>query len=115
MANQSVNFTASNLVANPNAAMSPAQLTTTINKLIADYNLQIGSNKLAPGVMPPSGSITNFAGSAAPVGWLITDGSSLSTASYAALFAVIGYTYGGSGSNFNLPSISSSPITIIKT
>jgi microcystin-dependent protein len=38
-----------------------------------------------------------------PTNWLICDGSSLSTTTYAALFAVIGYQYGGSGPNFNLP------------
>lgn len=40
-----------------------------------------------------------------PTNWLICDGSSLDTTAYAALFAVIGYTYGGSGSNFNLPPL----------
>lgn len=39
-----------------------------------------------------------------PTGWLICQGQSLATVGvYAALFAVIGYTYGGSGANFNLP------------
>ena len=41
-----------------------------------------------------------------PTNWLICDGSSLSTAApYDKLFAVIGYTYGGSGANFNLPPL----------
>ena len=39
----------------------------------------------------------------APLGWLACDGSSVSTTTYANLFAVIGYVYGGSGANFNLP------------
>ena len=38
-----------------------------------------------------------------PTNWLICDGSSRDTTAYAKLFAVIGYTYGGSGANFNLP------------
>src|SRR6185503_15057799 len=39
-----------------------------------------------------------------PDGWLICSGQSLSTiGTYAALFAVIQYRYGGSGPNFNLP------------
>ena len=41
-----------------------------------------------------------------PANWLICDGSSLSTAApYDKLFAVIGYKYGGSGANFNLPPL----------
>ena len=39
-----------------------------------------------------------------PANWLICDGSSLDTTAYAKLFAVIGYTWGGSGANFNLPN-----------
>ena len=39
-----------------------------------------------------------------PAGFLIADGRSLKKAEYAELFDVIGYTYGGSGDNFNLPN-----------
>lgn len=39
----------------------------------------------------------------APTGWLICNGASLSTVTYSNLFAIIGYSYGGSGANFNLP------------
>ena len=37
-------------------------------------------------------------------GWLLCDGSSYSTTDYPDLFAVIQYTYGGSGDNFNVPN-----------
>jgi microcystin-dependent protein len=40
-----------------------------------------------------------------PAKWLNTNGQSLTTAAYPELFAVIGYTYGGSGGNFNLPDL----------
>jgi microcystin-dependent protein len=40
-----------------------------------------------------------------PTGYLEADGSSLDTTTYADLFAVIGYTFGGSGSSFNLPDL----------
>jgi microcystin-dependent protein len=40
---------------------------------------------------------------AIPSGWLELDGSSLSTTIYPNIFAAFGYTYGGSGGNFNLP------------
>ncbi len=39
-------------------------------------------------------------------GWLRCDGRTLSTATYSSLFALIGYTYGGSGGTFNLPNAS---------
>lgn len=37
--------------------------------------------------------------------WLVCNGQSLSTSTYSALHAVIGYNYGGSGSSFNLPDL----------
>jgi microcystin-dependent protein len=48
-----------------------------------------------------------FAGSSAPTGWLVCDGSAISRATYSALFAVIGTTYGaGNGSTtFNIPDL----------
>lgn len=58
----------------------------------------------------PSGVISAFAGSSAPSGWLICDGSTgLSTVAnpeYTALFAIIGTTYGGTGTtDFDLPDL----------
>jgi hypothetical protein len=38
-------------------------------------------------------------------GWILANGASLSTALHPELFAVIGYTYGGSGGNFNIPNM----------
>jgi len=54
----------------------------------------------------PVGTIYTYAGSAAPTGYLLCDGSSQSTTgAYAALHGVIGYTYGGSGGTFNVPDL----------
>ena len=39
-----------------------------------------------------------------PAGFLLADGRSLKKSEYTELFDVIGYTYGGSGQNFNLPN-----------
>lgn len=39
-------------------------------------------------------------------GWLLCDGTSYSTTDYPDLFAVIGYTFGGSENNFNVPNCS---------
>jgi microcystin-dependent protein len=55
----------------------------------------------------PPGVVVAFAGSAAPNGWLICDGSAVSRTTYAALFAAIATAYGsGDGSTtFNLPDL----------
>lgn len=49
------------------------------------------------------GMSVDYRGSSAPSGWLLEDGTSYSTTTYANLFAVVAYTYGGSGANFNVP------------
>jgi microcystin-dependent protein len=53
----------------------------------------------------PSGTIIYHSTSTAPTGYLKANGASLSTTTYATLFAVIGYTYGGSGASFTLPDL----------
>jgi microcystin-dependent protein len=53
----------------------------------------------------PTGSVSAYAGSTAPAGWLLCFGQAVSRSTYADLFAVIATTYGaGDGSTtFNLP------------
>lgn len=53
----------------------------------------------------PSGCIIPYGGTTIPSGWLLCDGSSISTDTYPDLFNAIKYTYGGSGSSFNLPNL----------
>jgi microcystin-dependent protein len=53
----------------------------------------------------PAGVISQFAGSSAPSGYLLCEGQSVSTVTYADLFAAIGYSYGGSGSSFVIPNL----------
>ncbi len=60
----------------------------------------------------PFGSIIHYMGSQASLaglvslGWMLCDGSSVSSATYPDLYAAIGTTYGGNGSpNFNLPNL----------
>jgi microcystin-dependent protein len=55
----------------------------------------------------PSGAVLAFAMATAPTGWLECDGSAVSRATYAALFAAIGTTFGsGNGTTtFNLPDL----------
>lgn len=51
------------------------------------------------------GSIKWWPANALPTGWLNCDGVQLSTTTYAALFAVLGYTYGGGGGVFAIPDM----------
>jgi len=52
----------------------------------------------------PVGTEATWATATVPTGWLEENGASLSRTTYAALFAVIGVTYGSaSGTTFNLP------------
>ena len=53
----------------------------------------------------PVGSLQAYAGASAPTGWLLCDGTSYTTAAYPELYSVLGYTYGGSGANFNVPDL----------
>lgn len=55
----------------------------------------------------PSGSVTWFAAATAPTGYLKANGAAISRTTYAALFAVIGTTFGaGDGSTtFNIPDL----------
>ena len=55
----------------------------------------------------PAGAVFYFAASSAPTGYLICNGSAVSRSTYAALFAIVGTTFGaGDGSTtFNLPDL----------
>jgi microcystin-dependent protein len=53
----------------------------------------------------PAGTLLDFAGSSAPTGYLLCDGTSYSTTTYSGLFSTIGYTWGGSGASFNVPDL----------
>ena len=50
-----------------------------------------------------TGMIAMWATATAPTGYVLCNGASLDTTTYANLFAVIGYTFGGSSANFNVP------------
>lgn len=51
------------------------------------------------------GLIVPFAGTYAPLNWLLCQGQSLPVAQYAALYSIIGNQYGGNSTNFNLPNL----------
>ena len=52
-----------------------------------------------------TGIVVPWGSASIPSGFLLCNGQSVSTSTYAALFAVIAYTYGGSGANFNVPDL----------
>jgi microcystin-dependent protein len=82
---------------------------------ILGVNHQVQSNEIQDGgiqpidvagsALVPTGTVLAFAGSSAPTGFLLCDGSSQLVASFTALQTVIGYTYGGGGANFNVPDL----------
>lgn len=99
------------------AKIGDSQVTTgkladdavTTNKI---GNGQVTAAKIAAGAIPiavPSGVISAFAGSAAPTGWLLCQGQSVSRTTYADLFTALGGTsspYGGvTATNFNVPDL----------
>lgn len=81
------------------------------NNAIATAMIQdaaVTAAKLAASVqaaLVPSGSVLPFAGSSAPTGYLLCDGSAVSRSTYSALYAVIGVTHGqgDNSTTFNLP------------
>ena len=73
---------------------------TWIIKLDNDESVEVA---VAPNVFP-AGMISSFCSTNIPDGWLECDGSSVPVSIYEDLFDAIGYTYGGSGANFTIPS-----------
>lgn len=53
----------------------------------------------------PVGTINSYVSSTAPTGWLLCNGQTVATSTYPTLFALIGYTYGGSTSTFGVPNL----------
>ena len=81
----------------PDIEMSDTSINPVQNKVVKEYV----DNFI------PKGVINTYAGSTAPNGWLICDGSAISRSTYSDLFNVIGTTYGtGDGdTTFNLPNL----------
>ena len=79
-------------------------------------NSYIATSTLAS-ILTPVGSITAYASTTAPAGWLLVDGTAVSRTTYSALFAVIGTSYGvGDGSTtFTLPDIRGRNILMAST
>jgi microcystin-dependent protein len=72
-----------------------------------DSSTKIATTAFVQSNGTPPASVVAYAGSSAPTGWLLCDGTAVSRATYATLFALIGTTYGvGDGSTtFNVPDL----------
>jgi len=90
-------------VTNGDTDITTAQIADVRAKVLFNNGLSF-----APVIV--TGMVTPYAGSSAPSGWLLCDGSAISRSTYADLFAVIGTTFGsGDGSTtFNVPDLRSS-------
>lgn len=74
---------------------------TVTESPVGEANVNAGQQSLNP-----PGSIVAYTSNTPPTGWLLCDGSSLLRASFAALFAVIGTSYGAAdGTHFTLPNL----------
>ena len=96
----------SNAAQDATIASNLATLNTAIANQESSTAAQLASldNSVSAHVSPV-GSIMAFAGTTTPAYWLVCDGRSLVKSTYQALFDAIGYTYGGSGANFNVPNL----------
>jgi microcystin-dependent protein len=97
-------------VRHPHRAID-SRVLADLDAILAVLNGQVGADNFAPsgsagGVVPPGGMLP-FADDVVPDGWLLCDGAAISRAAYAALFNIIGTSYGaGDGSTtFNLPNL----------
>lgn len=91
------------------AANTPTALPVGLNGqyLVANSACTTGLEWVSAMGDTPVGAINWFSASTAPLGWLVADGRAVSRTTYAALFAVVGTTYGaGNGTTtFNLPDL----------
>lgn len=105
IAQELINRDGSVAMTGPLTTQPPTAPAHAATKAYVDNNIPVGSITMfagGPGAVPPAPQTV-------PAGWALCDGSLKGTTDplYAALFAVIGYTYGGTGGNFNLPNLQS--------
>jgi microcystin-dependent protein len=83
--------------------------TTALHHTLGTQAFQAAAGNHTHAEIFPVGCIAPYAGATAPSGWLVCDGSAVSTTQYAALFAVCGTRYNGGSSPgaglFRLPNL----------
>ena len=91
------------------AAVTNDQPSLAVNYIIATQGIFPSQGGVSGGFSQTTatlGEIVAFAGNYAPAGWAFADGQTLSDTAYAALFDVIGTTYGSGGAGtFDLPDL----------
>ena len=76
-----------------------------VSYAVSEANRMLASFKVLNFNPFPVGLILPFSSDTAPPGYLLCDGSSIAVADYPELFAVVAYSFGGSGGNFNIPNM----------
>lgn len=97
-------------LANPALTGTPTAPTASVDTnttQIATTEFVINQIEATPAAPPVTGIMLAYAGSSAPSGWLLCDGTAVNRTTYADLFTAIGTAYGvGDGSTtFNLPDL----------
>lgn len=87
---------------NPTA---PTQSVSDNSTKLATTAMVQAALAASPSNAVPSGTIIAFAGSVVPSGWLYCYGQLVSTSTYAALYAVLGTTYGSGSGTFGIPDL----------
>jgi microcystin-dependent protein len=109
----------SGLVVSPNAPLStgvlwldtdetsdiPVPIGGTAGQVLAKIDSVNYNTQWINQIVAPAGVISQFAGTTAPIGYLLCQGQTLSTTLYPDLFAVLQYAYGGGGSSFKIPDL----------
>lgn len=104
-----VSIEGNNIITANNDVTSLAAATANKDKYLHS-NASTGAlewSTVSSGAAIPSGTVLPYAGSSAPTGYLLADGSAVSRTTYADLYAIVGTTYGsGDGSTtFNVPDL----------
>lgn len=99
---ESANVTTSNIVASGGAFTG---VVTAVTAPVTTANAMVATTEFVINNGTPSGALMMWPTGTAPAGWLLCNGSAVNRTTYAALFAVIGTTFGfGDGSTtFNVP------------
>lgn len=100
-------------IVEPHLPLEVRAAALALTAAIDDRDLDL-ERALAEG--DPVGRVVDYAAATAPAGWVECDGSDVSRTTYAALFAVIGTTFGpGDGTGtFTLPTIAGDDANTIK-
>jgi len=83
------------------AEMSPRRQLTSVGYA---FRASVAESVNNTASIIPAGTVVAFAGTTAPAGWLLCDGTSYLRATYATLFTAIGTAHGtADGTHFNVP------------